>query len=432
MNKRNVFFGVPAAVMLFFCAGGLVTAQAGNGSPVIYAAGDDGNAAMVWKIDGSTVTPIPLTDGKRPAGAWRVIESGGGNPPSIYAAGREGDSGKSAVMVWKIDGSTVTPIPLTDGTDTASVLGIAETGGSVYAAGYKGDSSKRILMVWKIDGSTVTPIPLTDGSWNNLASGIAESGGSVYVAGSEYNKGPRVWKVDGSTVTPIPLTVVGDGATGVSGITESGGSVYVAGTRSPFGSRGVGAGIAMVWKIDGSAVTPIPLTDGKQNMSASTIAAGGGGGPPILYAGGDANSGVAMVWKIDGSTITPIPLTDGTGGDVASVERVAASGVGDPPALYAVGSEGYGGSSNVTRMWKIDGSTVTPIPLTKGTGVVNVSDIVSGGVGGTPSIYAAGSEKNSGGTNAARVWKIDGSTVTAIPLTDGKRPSSVGAVIVRE
>ncbi|MDR1143899.1 MAG: hypothetical protein LBK77_06760, partial [Spirochaetaceae bacterium] len=56
-----------------------------------------------------------------------------------------------------------------------------------------------------------------------------------------------------------------------------------------------------------------------------------------------------------------------------------------------------------------------------------VADITTDG----DSLYAAGFE-GSGDNFAAMVWKIDGSTVTPIPLTGGKRPGSAGAVIIHQ
>jgi hypothetical protein len=154
---------------------------------------------------------------------------------------------------------------------------------------------------------------------------------------------------------------------------------------------------------------------------------------PVLYVAGDefisSIKGVAMVWKIDGSTVTPIPLTDGKRN--VSVSDIAESGGN----IYAAGWEGENYRKKVAMVWKIDGSGVTPIPLTDGKQNMSAYHIAAGGGVGPerpPILYAAGYEENSGGKYAAKVWKIDGSTVTTILLTDGKRPSSAGAVIVLE
>jgi hypothetical protein len=88
-------------------------------SPVLYVAGFDMInhwIATIWKIDGSTVTSIALTDGTQNASVWNITKSEG----SLYAAGFEGSGDNFAAMVWKIDGSTVTPIALTDGKRSSS------------------------------------------------------------------------------------------------------------------------------------------------------------------------------------------------------------------------------------------------------------------------------------------------------------------------
>jgi hypothetical protein len=48
-----------------------------------------------------------------------------------------------------------------------------------------------------------------------------------------------------------------------------------------------------------------------------------------------------------------------------------------------------------------------------------------------PALYAAGAERNSSGYDTAMVWKIDGSTITPMALTDGTRhlESAASAVI---
>jgi hypothetical protein len=90
VDKRRVFFVVRAALLAAFaaCAGGRAGAQGENGpeSPLtLYAAGYERNGggesvAMVWKISGSTVTPLVLTDGTQPAEVVGIAENGG----SIY------------------------------------------------------------------------------------------------------------------------------------------------------------------------------------------------------------------------------------------------------------------------------------------------------------------------------------------------------------
>jgi hypothetical protein len=378
MKKRKVFFGVLAAVMLF-CAGGPVTAQTGSG-------------------------------------------------PVIYVAGYESKSGKGIATVWKLEGSTVTPIALTDGTRDATVYGLAEIGGSIYAAGRENTGSgtwRYTATIWKIDGSTVTSVALPDeGTGTVQAEGVVESGGSIYAVGRRYNdttEGALMWKIEGSTVTPIALT----GGTRAWGIAESGDSIYAAGMRVPFGSRGAEPGIAMVWKIDRSGVIPLALTDGTDNASAQGIVESGGG----IYAAGYKGTyykAIPMVWKIDGSRVSPLALTDGTQGGY-TVSGITAGG----GSLYVAGNKGIADWMGDATVWKVDGSRVRPIVLTgtRNTAVpsfaaggkrnVTVYDITAGGGG----LYAAGSEEGS-----ALVWKIDGSTVTPIPLPGG---NSAYAVIVR-
>ncbi|MDR1306958.1 MAG: hypothetical protein LBK74_05250 [Treponema sp.] len=204
MGRRKIFCAALAAVLLFR-VGGRVPAQ--ENPPVLYAAGYEKNrggkwAATVWKIDGSTVTPVVLTNGTWHAGVVGITGNGG----SFYAAGYEENSGGNTAMVWKIEGSTVTPIPLTGGVQDAQVLGLAESGGSFYAAGWEhSGGGKRVAMVWKIDGSTVTPIPLTDGTDAAEAWGIAAigSGGPpvLCVVGNEGDYGECVtimaWEIYG-------------------------------------------------------------------------------------------------------------------------------------------------------------------------------------------------------------------------------------------
>ncbi|MDR1307594.1 MAG: hypothetical protein LBK74_08480 [Treponema sp.] len=422
MDKRRMFCVARAALAAAFavCAGGLVTAQTGNGPerpPVLYVAGNELDAATVWKIDGSRVTPIPLAGGKRYSKAEGIAESGG----SIYVAGYEYNSG---AMVWKIDGSRVTPIPLTDGTRESSARAIVESGGGgpglgperppvLYAAGYEESGpwiAPKVAMVWKIDGSTVTPIPLTDGTDDSIVRDIVESGGSIYAAGDEGNAA-MVWKIDGSTITPTPLPVIEGGTTGVLGIVESGGSIYAVGNRTPF--IRVDPSITMVWKIDGSGVTPIPLTDEMRDARAEAVIESAGS---IYVAGYERDSG-GRVWKIDGSTVTRSIALSGETRETSARAIVESGG-----SLYAAGVEKAGGSLAV-RVWKIDGSTVTAIPLTDGEWYSGVEGIAESG----GSIYAAGSERAT-----ALVWKIDGFRVTPIPLTDGTRESSASGIVESE
>ncbi|MDR2663028.1 MAG: hypothetical protein LBC31_08535 [Treponema sp.] len=395
------------------------TAFAGcGGKPklTLYAAGyernsDEVNVAMVWKIDGSKVTPIALTDGTQNVEVWGIAESGN----SIYVAGYEGSEGNSdhfysAITVWKIDGSKVTSIALTDGTQKAMVQGIAEIGDSLYAAGWEMNGGINIATVWKIDGSTVTPIALTDETQYGVVNDIAEIGGSLYATGDE-GLAATVWKIDGSTVTPI-TQINGRRSSHVraQGIAEIGGGIYVTGSEG----SGVLQDDAMVWKIDDSTVTLIARINGKPDAGTVGVAAGGGS----LYAGGfnrGAYEGTAMVWKIDGSTVTPIVLPEGSqSSGVRSIAEIGGS-------IYAIGSK--------YKVWKIDGSTVTAIALTDETqkAEVYIYDMVES----EGSLYAAGFEKNSNEVNVATVWKITDGETTPIPLTEGDQNSNVKAVLAR-
>ncbi|MDR1142945.1 MAG: hypothetical protein LBK77_01850 [Spirochaetaceae bacterium] len=331
MDKRRAFCAARAALLAAFalCAGGRALAQGAQRGPekppILYAAGAEDNSAgtavaMVWEIGGSTVTPIPLTDGTQSAEVLGIAESGG----SLYAAGRTYNGAVNAATVWKIDGSRVTPLALTDGTQNAQAEGIVESGGSLYAAGFEVTGDRHTARVWKIDGSTVTPIPLTGGTQpRGWVKGIAESGGSIYAAGFEENSGgtavAMVWKIDGSAVTPIPLTG-GTRDAYVLGITAGGDSIYVMASEAAGDEYA-----ARVWKIDGSAAAPIALTGETRGTTVWGIAESGG----AIYAAGSEFNGdytvVAMVWRISGSRVTPIPLIDGMGNS-AEAAGIAESG----------------------------------------------------------------------------------------------------------
>ncbi|MDR1306222.1 MAG: WD40 repeat domain-containing protein [Treponema sp.] len=301
---------------MVFCAGERVPAQGSGGPSIFYAAGFEENsggthAAMVWKIGGSTVTPMALTDGTWNTEALGIVENGG----SIYAGGRkwsiyeDGVALRYTAMVWKIDGSRVTPITLTDGAQSAEAWSITASGDSLYAAGSEGTWSDGVAMVWKINGSTVIPITLTDGTRDAKVQSITASGGSLYAAGYKYNGDyncgnavAMVWKISGSTITPITLTG-GMRDARVQDITARGDSLYAAGSEGIWSD-----GVAMVWKIDGSRITPIILTGGTRGTVAMAIAESGGS----LYAAGyegNHDGRAAMVWKTDGPTVTPLALT---------------------------------------------------------------------------------------------------------------------------
>lgn len=137
--------------------------------------------------------------------------------------------------------------------------------------------------------------------------GIAEVGGILYTAGYEQNSRKvnvaTVWKIDGGTVTPMVLTedATWDDHAGVQSIVEIEGSIYAAGSDD----RAVGTA-ATVWKIDGSTVTAIPLTDGTRYEEVYDIAESEG----VLYAAGEDKTG-ATVWKITDGEVTAIPLSEG-------------------------------------------------------------------------------------------------------------------------
>lgn len=272
---------------------------------------------------------IPLTDGKKHAGASAIAISGNDE----YVAGyQDNDAGEPVATYWK----NKKAIALTDGKTYAKAAGISVSeadvhvignngklamywknglgtslgedtklqaisvsGADVYIAGYQvSDQGEYVATCWK-NGKAQA---LTDGKKSAEAHAIAISGNDVYVAGFEINSaGEEVavyWK-NGAHVT-LP------NGCRANAIAVSGNDVYVAGIDR----NQAGANIVVYWK-NGTAAR---LTSGNETAGAGVRAITVAGND--VYVGGYLD-GIATYWKNE----KPVMLKDIIGGITGIVVR---------------------------------------------------------------------------------------------------------------
>lgn len=189
---------------------------------IVYVVGKSDSSAMLWKIDGETVTPIPLpVDHPTSTGSDAVSVYISDN--IVYVAGNYYRGGvESVATLWTINGEVITSSYLTDGNDPniySYASSIYVSNGIVYIAGRHADYGFGINggVVWK---NTSMSVPIADATFKS----IYVSNDVVYVAGYN-NNGAVVWE-DGS---PTVLDSAGFTDAKASSVFVSDGVVYVLG-----------------------------------------------------------------------------------------------------------------------------------------------------------------------------------------------------------
>lgn len=214
-----------------------------------------GYNAFYWKINGSTVTKVPLITGTSWTDAYGIAVSG----TDVYVTGSDLNNFYSTAKYWKND--LTGAVSLSGGVSYAKGKAIAIQGSDIYVAGIEScvtANCKLIVKLWKNNSSNA--VTLTTGVTDAYATGIAVSGGDVYVAGWEKNAAGKpvamCWKVNGNIVTPLALTN-GQFDAVANGIAVSGSDVFIAGSEKDANGKRV----AKYWRVYGSTVMPVVLPD---------------------------------------------------------------------------------------------------------------------------------------------------------------------------
>lgn len=188
---------------------------------IVYVVGKSDSSAMLWKIDGETVTPIllPVDPSASNSEGLSIYISDN----IIYVAGNYYRGGAEPVAtLWTINGEVITSSYLTDGNDPSiysKASSIYVSNGIVYIAGRYDDYDSGVhgAVVWK---NTSMSIPIADATFKS----IYVSNDVVYVAGYN-NDGAVVWE-DGS---PTVLNSAGFTYAHAVSVFVSDGVVYVLG-----------------------------------------------------------------------------------------------------------------------------------------------------------------------------------------------------------
>lgn len=254
-----------------------------------YAAGFDGNTAMVWKngeelyqltngangarangiyVEGSDVYVVgeENVDGFFVAKVWKNgnllknVTNGVTNAYGkaihvdgidIYVAGHENNGELNVAKVWK---NFQVLHDLSDGSNPAEAYYIFWDGTDVYSVGTEIKVGKFVAQIWKND---VLSKELTDGTNNGYAQSVFVDGDNVYVAGND-GIAPKVWK-NGDVLYQYPD---GGSYTEANSIYTSLENVYVSG----FASVG-GKNVVKLWKND----EEMTITDGSQDAKSFSI-----------------------------------------------------------------------------------------------------------------------------------------------------------------
>lgn len=139
--------------------------------PSVYAAGGDGQNALIWKDGESEVL----------SSNYGVTESLYLDGDDVYVTGREFSNGYHS-LVWK-NGSVLYNLKYEDCSTFSNSIFVE--GGNVYTCGYTTveNPRKTVPVLWENETPTVLPSVSTYAE----ASAVAVEDGRVYVAGYDYN-----------------------------------------------------------------------------------------------------------------------------------------------------------------------------------------------------------------------------------------------------
>ena len=247
----------------------------------IYAAGFDGNTAMVWK-NGEEL--YKLTNGANGARANGIYVEGS----DIYAVGEENIDGIFVAKVWK-NGNLLKYI--TNGATNAYGKSIFVDGVDIYVAGHENNGELNIAKVWK---NFQVLHDLSDGSNPAEAYSLFWDGTDVHTVGTEIKVGTFVAQIWVNEVLSKELTN-GTNNGYARSVFVDGDDVYVAGND----------GIApIIWK-NGEILHQ--YADGGNYTEANAVYTNIGN----VYASGFAYNGSnneVKLWKND----EEMTITDGS------------------------------------------------------------------------------------------------------------------------
>jgi hypothetical protein len=159
------------------------------------------------------------------SGSWAQSNAVVVNGKDTYVLGGDGCADYGCIntpKLWKNNSSNV--VALNDGTKNATALCLGFSGSIAYAGGYEfNEYGKRVATCWIIDGNSVTPLSLTDGTNDSMIKALAIVGDDIFLAGYETdnstgNEVAKYWRVYKGAVLPVTLQLGYGQDTEASGI----------------------------------------------------------------------------------------------------------------------------------------------------------------------------------------------------------------------
>ncbi|QTQ13661.1 hypothetical protein HRQ91_03860 [Treponema parvum] len=288
IRRAAMFAAVLLTGLAISCSNG--SGSGGTPEPIktvdVYVTGRSDDRAYVW-INGITTELRADSPGPSVKVYPHAVRSQGKN---VYITGVENDSGVTRPLVWKKDGS----LHWIGNNWWSNAYDIAFYKGKTLVAGETSDGTDEGASLTDIsdpDNPVVTFLykktpPINYAEARALCTGTDK----LYAAGfkrdgNTYKKTVFLWtKPDSGSISETELGLEGNTAYTDSipyGLCTAGSSVYVAAGN--------------VWKVEGGAVTPIPVADARA-LYALCVCEG------TVYAAGWTNAYKAAVWKIEGAS----------------------------------------------------------------------------------------------------------------------------------
>ena len=296
---------------------------------------------------------------------------------------------------------------------------------AVYAAGY---GPSQLALLWMTDSSYVELQPGTGGGSSNAAS-MVMVGSDLYVGGTSLNNegwNIATWWKNGVVGEVSDPTI--DYNNNVTAIGVSGTSIYLAGydqwslSNPSWAPAYINHAMwnASYYSINGNATTR-NLVEPDTNEISSIIYAMAVSGTDVYLAGGfqpENATRIATYWKNDMNGAVALA----SGGDWSEAEGIAVQGAD----VYITGYDecpNYGCIPTV-KLWKNNEQAV--VNLTNGavnafSSCLAVNDTAQ---------YIGGYQQTASGVKQAMLWRVNGTVVTGIPLSDGVTDAAINGIAI--